>query len=49
VVLHDVTNCSNRVVEGSAVLDSVLLGHRDLNRGDVLAVPQRLEQGVREA
>ncbi len=49
VVLHDVANRADRVVEAAAIVDAEVLGHRDLDRGDVLAVPDRLEHGVREA
>ena len=49
MVLHDVAHRTDRVVESPAILDSEVLGHRDLDRLDVLAVPDRLEQGVREA
>jgi hypothetical protein len=49
MVLHDVTHRADGVVESPAILDSEVLGHRDLDRLDVLAVPDRLEQGVREA
>ena len=49
VVLHDVADRPDRVVEAAAILDAEVLGHRDLHRGDVLAVPDRLEHRVREA
>ena len=49
VVLHDVAQRADRVVERAPVLDAEVLGHRDLDRLDVLAVPERLEEGVREA
>ena len=39
---------ADRVVEVAAVLDPEALGHRDLHRRDVVAVPDRLEHRVRE-
>ena len=49
VVDHDVAQRADRVVEVAAVLDAEALGHRDLHRGEVVAVPDRLEHRVREA
>jgi hypothetical protein len=49
VVLHDVADRPDRVVEAAAALDAERLGHRDLHAADVAAVPDRLEQHVREA
>ena len=49
VVLHDVADRADRVVEAAPLLDAEVLGHGDLDRLDVLAVPERLEEGVREA
>ena len=49
VVLDDVPQAPDRVVEAAAVLDPEVLGHRDLHGLDVAAVPDRLEQGIREA
>ncbi len=48
VVDHDVAERADRVVEMPAVLDAEVLGHRDLDARDVVAVPDRLEQGVGE-
>ena len=48
VVLHDVTQRAHRVVERAPVLDTEVLGHRDLHRLHVSAVPERLEDRVRE-
>ena len=48
VVLHDVADRPDRVVERPAALDPDALGHRDLHAAHVVAVPHRLEQGVRE-
>ena len=43
VVDDDVAQRADRVVEVAAVLDAEALGHRDLHRRDVVAVPDRLE------
>ena len=43
-----VTQRADRVVEMPAVLDAEALGHRDLDRRDVIAVPYGLEHRVRE-
>ena len=48
MVLHDVPDRADRVVERAAILDAEVLGHRDLDRLDVLPVPDRLEERVRE-
>ena len=49
VVLDDVAQGADGVVEAAAVVDSEVLRHRDLDRLDVAAVPDRLEYGVGEA
>ena len=49
MVLHDVTHRADRVVERAPILYAEVLGHRDLDGLDVLAVPDRLEERVREA
>jgi hypothetical protein len=49
VVDDDVAQRADRVVEVAAVLDAEALGHRDLHRGHVVAVPDRLEHRVGEA
>ena len=49
VVLHDVPQAADAVVERAAALDAERLGHRHLHALDVIAVPDRLEQRVREA
>ncbi len=48
VVLHDVAQRPDLLVEGAAALDAEVLGHGDLHPADVVAVPDRLEEGVRE-
>ena len=49
MVDHDVAQGADRVIKVGAVLDADGLGHRDLNIGDVVAVPDRLEHRVGEA
>ena len=48
VVDDDVAQRADRVVEVTAILDSEVLGHRDLDGFDVVPVPDRLEHRVRE-
>jgi hypothetical protein len=48
VVDDDVAQRPDRVVEVTAVLDAEVLRHGDLDRGEVLAAPDRLEHRVRE-
>ena len=49
VVDDHVAQRPDRVVEVPAILDAEALGHRDLDARDVVAVPDRLEDRVREA
>ena len=49
VVLHDVAQRAGLVVELAAALDADRLGHGDLHRVDVAAVPDRLEEAISEA
>ena len=49
VVDDDVLERADAVVEMAAVLDAEVLGHRDLDARDVMAVPDRLEHRVGEA
>jgi hypothetical protein len=49
VVDHDVAQGAHRVVEVAPILHAEALGHGDLDRGDVLARPDRLEPDVGEA
>ena len=49
VVLHHVAQRADLLVELAAAFDAERLGHRDLHRVDVVVVPHRLEQRVREA
>ena len=48
VVDDDVAQRPDRVVEVAAGVDAEVLGHRDLHARDVVAVPDRLEDRVRE-
>ena len=48
MVDDDVAQRADRVVEVAAILDAEVLGHRDLDRPDVVPVPDRLEHRVRE-
>ena len=49
MVDDDVAERTDRVVEVAAVGDTEVLGHRDLHRLDVVAVPDRFEHRVGEA
>ena len=49
VVLDHVAHRPDRVVEAAAVVDPEVLGDRHLHVGDVLAVPDRLQDRVGEA
>src|SRR6185312_17320586 len=48
MVLHDVAQRPNRVIETTPGPYAEVLGHGDLHALDVVAVPQRLEDGVGE-
>ena len=48
VVLHGVTEGTDAIVEAAPILDAEGLRHRDLDRLDVVAVPERFEDLVRE-
>ena len=48
VVLDDVARGADAVVVAGAAADADVLGHGDLHVVDVRAIPDRLEQGVRE-
>ncbi|MNS64767.1 hypothetical protein D3C72_979060 [compost metagenome] len=49
VVLHHVAQRAGLVVEGAALFHAQVLGHGDLDVGDVLAAPDGLEERVAEA
>ena len=49
VILDDVAHRARLLVVRRASFDAQLLRHRDLHALDVIAIPQRLEHGVREA
>ncbi|CAB4824448.1 unannotated protein [freshwater metagenome] len=48
MVLENVSNCSHRVVKGSPIRHTEGLGHGDLNRCDVVAVPNGFKDRVGE-
>src|SRR5258705_6737241 len=48
MVLYDIPDGSHFLVELAAALYAEGLGHRDLHALDVVAVPDRLEERVRE-
>src|SRR5208283_5889090 len=45
----DVANGAGLIIEGAAALDAKILGHGDLDALDVIAIPERLHEGVGEA
>ena len=49
MVDDDVAERADGIVEVAAILDSEVLRHRDLDGGDVVPAPDRLEHRVREA
>ena len=49
VALHHVTQTARAFVEGTTATDAELLGQRDLHAGHMVAIPDRLEKGIREA
>ena len=49
VVLHHVAKRAGLVVEGAALFHAQVFGNRDLDVGDVLAAPDRLEQRIAKA
>ena len=49
VVLDDVTERADAVVKRAAPIDAEVFGHGHLDRVDLLAAPDWLEQGVRKA
>src|SRR4030095_7006825 len=48
MILNHVANGAGLVVESSPALDAEVFGHRDLDTLDVIAIPERLDKGVRE-
>src|SRR5712692_6521918 len=48
MILDDVADRSGLIVEAAAALDAEILCHGDLHTLDVVAVPERLHEGVRE-
>jgi hypothetical protein len=49
MVLHDIADGTHRVVERPPIGDVERLSHRDLYCGDMIAVPDGLQQAVGEA
>ena len=49
MILNDVADRARRVVEAAASLDAEVLRHRDLHALDVGAIPEGLEDRIREA
>ncbi len=49
MILNDVANCTDFLVEAAAALHAERFRHGDLHVLDVLAIPYRFEEGVREA
>src|SRR5271170_8010859 len=49
MVLDDVADRSGLIVEAAAALDAEIFRHGDLHALDVVAVPERLHEGVGEA
>src|SRR5207245_8475408 len=49
VVLHDIANGAGLFVKPPASLETEPFRHRDLHAFHVMAVPHRLQEGVREA
>ena len=49
MILDHVTDGSCLIVEGAAALYAKVLRHRDLYAFDVIAIPERFQEGVREA
>ena len=48
MILHDVANGAGAVIEGSPALYAEVLGHRDLHALHEMAVPECLQERVRE-
>src|SRR5215470_4335839 len=49
MVLDDVADRSRLIVEAAAALDAEIFRHGDLHALDVVAVPERLHEGIGEA
>ena len=49
MVLNDIPDCAGFVVEFAAVLDAEVLRHGDLDGAHVVAIPDRLKNGVGKA
>src|SRR5690349_3267669 len=49
MVLNHVADCAHLLVKRAPALHAEILSHSDLHALDVRAVPERFEQGIREA
>src|SRR5208337_5284516 len=49
MILDDVADRSGLIVEAAAALDAEIFRHRNLHALDVVAVPERLHEGIGEA
>ena len=48
MVLHHIANRAGPVVEASPALNSKIFGHGDLHVLDIVPIPERLHEGIRE-
>src|SRR5579863_4711180 len=49
MILHDVANRANSVVKTAPAFHTEIFRHRDLHAFDVMAIPERLDEGIRES
>src|SRR5271157_562433 len=49
MILDHVADGAGLVIEGAPALDSEILCHRDLHALDMLAIPERIQERIREA
>jgi len=48
MILDDVADCAGLIVEATTALDTKIFGHGDLHALDIVSVPERFHEGVRE-
>jgi hypothetical protein len=48
VILHNITNRARLVVKFSSVPHAKIFGHRDLNRAQIIAIPDRFQHWIRK-
>src|SRR5260370_41446059 len=48
MILYYVTDRAGLIIKGSSALDSEIFGNGDLNTLDVRAIPERLQERIRE-